>query len=78
MWITATDSGKPADVYDPNGGRPRFAVLFLHDLDQQTLPASHAFTAALERHGAGLRGPAWQALLVGGPRLCRVRPRGHA
>src|SRR5437764_15112181 len=51
MWTTATIAGKHADVYDPDGGWPRFAVLFLHDLDEKTLAVSPTFTAALERRG---------------------------
>src|SRR5579871_5152975 len=49
MWTTAEIAGKSADVLD--GNRPRFAVLFLHDLDQKTLGSSQAFTAELQRQG---------------------------
>ena len=38
MWTTVAIAGKPADVLDVNP--PRFAVLFLHDLDQKTLASS--------------------------------------
>jgi S-formylglutathione hydrolase len=51
MGTTAAIAGKPADVFDPPGGRPRFAVLFLHDLDEKSLATSLAFTFALGQHG---------------------------
>jgi poly(3-hydroxybutyrate) depolymerase len=49
MWTTVDIAGKPADVLD--GNRPRFAVLFLHDIDQKSLAGNAAFTAALQQQG---------------------------
>jgi S-formylglutathione hydrolase len=50
MWTQVEIAGKPADVFDPPA-KPRFAVLFLHDLDEKTLAGSRAFTAELQLHG---------------------------
>lgn len=43
-WTTADLAGKPADVYDPPGGRPRFGILYLHSYSGQTLTDRPAFT----------------------------------
>lgn len=49
MWTRVDIAGKPADVLDV--AHSRFAVLFLHDLDQKTLAESRAFTAELRHAG---------------------------
>src|SRR5437763_12736566 len=44
-WHTIDLAGKPADVYAPPGaGRPRFGVLYLHPVGQETLAGNVAFT----------------------------------
>jgi enterochelin esterase-like enzyme len=47
-WSTIDISGKPADIFDPPGGRPRFGILYLHPLGLETLPGNTAFTQVLE------------------------------
>src|SRR3954452_7763629 len=52
-WQTVEIGGKPADVYVPPltaGGRPRFGVLFLHPLGQETLVGDVAFTSLFDEH----------------------------
>ncbi len=44
-WTREDVGEKPADVYEPGGGaRPRFGVLYLHDVDGETLADRPAFT----------------------------------
>lgn len=44
-WSTLALGGKPAEVYDPPGpDRPRFGVLFLHGVGQESLRNQPAFT----------------------------------
>lgn len=48
-WSTLPIGGKPAEVYDPPGsGRPRFGVLFLHGIGQESLRDRPAFTRWLD------------------------------
>lgn len=47
MWTTAEISGKTADVFDPSA-KPRFGLLFLHPLGQETLRQSPEYTRLLE------------------------------
>jgi S-formylglutathione hydrolase len=43
---------KPADLFIPaEGARPRFGILFLHDLDGRTLRDDPTFTSLLESEG---------------------------
>lgn len=49
-WTTLPIAGKPADVYDPPGGGPRFGVLFLHPSGLETLRDRHAFTRLFDEH----------------------------
>jgi S-formylglutathione hydrolase len=47
-WTTVDLGGKPADVFDPPGAqRPRFALLFLHAYDVQTLRDNPTYTGLL-------------------------------
>jgi dienelactone hydrolase len=46
-WERTTVAEKPADVFAPDRS-PRFAVLFLHDLDRKTLAVELDFTRSLE------------------------------
>jgi len=49
MWSMLEIAGKPAAVFDlPAPARPRFALLFLHDLSGETLTQSPVFTRLLE------------------------------
>jgi len=51
MWSTADIAGKPADVFDPPGAvRPRFGLLFLHPIGQETLRGQPVYTRLLEEH----------------------------
>jgi S-formylglutathione hydrolase len=47
-WSTNDIADKPADIYDPPGGRPRFGILFLHPLGLETLPGNAAFTSVFD------------------------------
>jgi pimeloyl-ACP methyl ester carboxylesterase len=49
-WSIADIAGKPADVYDPPGERPRFGVLFLHPHARDTLRDNTAYSALLDEH----------------------------
>ena len=40
--------GKPADVYDPPGGRPRFGILYLHPVGLESLAGNAAFTTLFD------------------------------
>lgn len=54
MWSSVEIAGKSADVFDPPGGaRPRFAVLFLHPIGQETLRGQPVYTRLLEEHRLG-------------------------
>ena len=51
-WTTIEMGGKPADVFEPSGGKSfGRAVLYLHDHDRATLKDNTAFTAELQNHG---------------------------
>ncbi len=47
-WTIIEIAGKPADVYDPPGGRPRFGILYLHPLGLETLPGNTAFSSVFD------------------------------
>jgi S-formylglutathione hydrolase len=47
-WTLADIAGKPADVYDPPGGHPRFGILYLHPVGLETLPGNAAFGTVLD------------------------------
>jgi S-formylglutathione hydrolase len=61
-WTTADIAGHAADVYEP-ARRPRLAVLYLHDLDGQTLRDRPAFSRHLDHLGLACvcshAGPSW-------------------
>lgn len=50
-WTTVDIAGKPADVFDPARGRPRFGTLFLHGTGLETLRTSAAHTRVLDEYG---------------------------
>lgn len=43
-WQTLDLGGKPADVYEPPGGKPRFGIIHLHGHGLRTLKDNPAFT----------------------------------
>jgi esterase/lipase superfamily enzyme len=47
-WTSADLAGKPADVFEPEGGRPRFGLLFLHPYGLQTLRGQPAYETLLD------------------------------
>ena len=47
MWAAVSIAGKSADVFEPDGGKPRFAVLFLHPVGQETLRQAPVFSQLL-------------------------------
>src|ERR1700735_2746985 len=50
MWTTVSIGGKPADVFDLPGGRPRFGLLYLHPYGLETLPTLPVWTQLLQEH----------------------------
>jgi S-formylglutathione hydrolase len=50
-WTSIEIAGKPADVFDPRGGRPRFGTIFLHGTGLETLRTSQAYTRMLDELG---------------------------
>src|SRR5437764_8735015 len=56
-WSRVEIAGKPADVFDPSAGRPRAAVLFLHDLDGTSIADNPVFTRLLDELQFGCVGP---------------------
>jgi pimeloyl-ACP methyl ester carboxylesterase len=47
-WTHETIAGKPADVYQPAEPQPRFGVLFLHPIGNETLRDRPAYTRLLD------------------------------
>jgi S-formylglutathione hydrolase len=47
-WVATAIGSKPADVYEPPGGRPSFGVLHLHDAGQTPLRGQAAFTGLFD------------------------------
>lgn len=70
-WTMVDIAGRPGHVYEPPGGRPSLAVLYLHDIDAASLAERPAFTRALGELGLGCvcpqAGPSWWV-----DRLCPV------
>lgn len=57
-WSRITLAGKPVDVFDPPGvERPRFTVLYLHSVGEESLAEEVAYTAELARHGFACAAP---------------------
>jgi S-formylglutathione hydrolase len=50
-WTSVEIAGKPADVFDPRGGRPRFGTIFLHGTGLETLRTSQTYTRVLDELG---------------------------
>ena len=44
QWTTVDIAGKRAAVFDPPAGRPRFGLVFLHPIGQETLADNAVFT----------------------------------
>ena len=49
-WTRTEIAGKPADVFDPPEGSPRFGVLYLHPVGVESIADNVAYTAELARH----------------------------
>lgn len=47
-WSSIQVAGKTVEIFEPPN-KPRYAVLFLHDLDQQTLAKNPVYTAELTK-----------------------------
>lgn len=47
-WSRVEIAGKPTDVFDPPGGRPRFGLLFLHGIGLETLADNPTYTRLFE------------------------------
>src|SRR5262245_19037010 len=43
-WSVIDVAGKSAEVYEPAGGRPRFGILYVHDINQESLRDRPAFS----------------------------------
>src|SRR5437588_9588511 len=56
-WSRLDVAGKPADLFDPAAGRPRAAVLFLHDLDGTSLTDNSVYSRLLDDLRLGCVGP---------------------
>src|SRR5580698_6471609 len=52
-WTAVEIAGKPADIFDPPIGRPRFAVVYLHGIGQETLADRQTFTDLFAELGLG-------------------------
>jgi pimeloyl-ACP methyl ester carboxylesterase len=50
VWTIEAIAGKPADILEPAGVRPRFGLLYLHDMDGATLQNCQPFTSWLTHH----------------------------
>jgi S-formylglutathione hydrolase len=49
-WINHLVAEKPVEIFTPETGKPRFAVLFLHPVGEETLLNNPAYTQALAEH----------------------------
>ena len=56
-WSRTQIGGKPADLFEPPGGPPRAAVLFLHPHGGESPADNAAYTAELARHGLACVAP---------------------
>jgi S-formylglutathione hydrolase len=52
-WTAVDIAGKPADIYDPPIGRPRFGLVYLHGIGQETLADRQVFTDLFAEMGLG-------------------------
>jgi S-formylglutathione hydrolase len=50
-WSRLEIGGKPGDVFEPSNERPRFGVLFLHDVDGETLGRHPTLSPVLDSVG---------------------------
>jgi S-formylglutathione hydrolase len=62
-WSSIRIDGKTMEVYDPQEGRPRFAVLHLHDAGSTTLRGQEVYTSLFDQHRLAcvcpVGGPCW-------------------
>lgn len=47
-WTRVEIAGKPADLFDPAVGPPRFGLIYLHGVGQETLADKPVYTALLD------------------------------
>jgi S-formylglutathione hydrolase len=59
-WTQVPIAGKPADAFDPPGGRPRFGVLYLHPYGLESLRDNPVYTKLLAELHLACVGPRGQ------------------
>src|SRR5262245_15712097 len=47
-WKRLVIAGKPADTWEPDDGRPRFGLIYLHRVGQETLAHQAHYTGLLD------------------------------
>jgi pimeloyl-ACP methyl ester carboxylesterase len=52
-WTAVDIAGKPADIYDPPIGRPRFGLIYLHGIGQESLADRQVYTDVFAELGLG-------------------------
>jgi S-formylglutathione hydrolase len=52
-WTTVEIAGKPANIYEPPGGKPRFGIVYLHGIGQESLADKTTYTRLFAEHGLG-------------------------
>jgi S-formylglutathione hydrolase len=52
-WTRIDLAGKPADVFDPYIGKPRFSLIYLHGIGQESLSGNPVYTRRLDDLGLG-------------------------
>lgn len=57
-WSSVSIANHRADVFEPPGAEPRFAVLYLHPVGGELPSENAAFTAAFAKHGLAVCAPA--------------------
>lgn len=49
-WQSLEIAGKPADLFEPPGGPPRFALIYLHTYNMESLAGNETFTQLLSKY----------------------------
>ncbi len=49
-WVNISIAGHDVDIFEPSSGSPRFTLLYLHAVGQESLAENAVFTAQLEKH----------------------------
>jgi S-formylglutathione hydrolase FrmB len=50
-WTSVEIEGKPAEIFDPATGSPRFALIYLHGVGQETLAGNDVYTGLFAELG---------------------------